>query len=208
VVLLVLTSGEAASIGRERGIAPTELAVLREKRLHRVTEWLQLDQLLLARLPDGELASLPLGVLSASIRSVLEEFKPQVVLGHDARGVNAHPDHIATHWAMRCALQDSSVLRFAQVVHGEVQAPRAAPRLLFSTPSERIHCEIRLSPAETEVKERCLLEHEAIVTTDRLRAEQENLLWREPLEQWQFFGERFQTRTSLLEELPIDSPLY
>jgi len=185
-----------------------DLAKLRENRLKRVTEWLQLDQLLLARLPDGEIANLSLDVVSASMRSVLQEYQPQVVLGHDARGVNAHPDHIATHWGLRRALQDSSVLRFAQVVHGEAQASRAAPRLLFSTPSERIHCQIRLSAAEIAVKERCLLQHEAIVTTDRMRAERENLLWREPVEQWQFFGERFRAFASLLEDLPADARQY
>ena len=189
VAMLFLTSGEAASVGKVRQLAPSELATIREGRLENVRSWLGVDRLHLARLPDGKLSRLPLGEVAASVRTVVDALAPQVVLGHDPRGVNAHPDHIATHWAVRTALPGSEVRRFAMVVHDEEEARSAAPRLLFSTPEERIHCTIRLTEDEVSVKERCLVEHEAIITLDPTTAAENEISLRSPIEQWEFLGE-------------------
>lgn len=189
VGMLFLTSGEAATIGKERGIERSDLALLREGRLNRVVEWLGVDALFLARLPDGGLARLPLTRLGASIRACLDQFEPQVVLGHDPRGTNAHPDHIASHWALRSALAGSSVRRFAMLALGEESVRAATPRLMFSTPRHRIHCTLELTAEEELLKERCLLEHEAVMTMDPARSAREGMPLRLPREECEFFGE-------------------
>lgn len=189
VVCLVLTSGEAATVGRERGIPPAELARIREQRLARIRDRLGLGGLLLARLPDGGLARLSLAELATVVRTGIELVAPQVVLGHDPRGVNAHPDHIAAHWGLRRALEGSPVRRFGMLAHDAESAESAAPRLLFPTHRRRIHWTVELTPEEIRGKERCLEEHEAIITLDpRVAAEGDRTL-RPPREQWEFFGE-------------------
>ena len=209
IALLILTSGEAATVGKERGIAPAELATIREKRLERVVEWLGLEALFLARLPDSGLAQLPLAPFAASIRSAIDLFEPTVLLGHDPRGVNAHADHIASHWALRTALPGSSVRRFAMLAHGEESVAAVAPRLLFPTRAERIHLHVQLTAEEIALKERCLDEHEAIMTLDADRAAREGLLHRLPIEEWEFFGEPAGLRAAdLFADLPADPPRF
>lgn len=188
-VFLCLTRGEASSMGPERGLSRGEVAALREERLEQVAAVLDLDALLIAGLPDRGMARLPLDELTAPIRAALDAFRPQVVIGHDPRGVNAHPDHIASHWALRDALRDQPDVRFAMLAYPADLCEAVKPRLLFPTPEEEIDVVIHLTPGEAEKKERCLRIHEALVT---LFAENEpGLMLRPPIERYDLFGEAF-----------------
>ncbi len=171
VVLLTLTSGEASTVLAAQGMSREAVRREREARMERVAERLGLDRLLLPRLPDGRLASRPLGEVGGLVRSVVDAFRPDVVVAQDARGVNGHPDHIAAHWAVRYALEggddgraDAPAPRLATIVYTREVAEMAKPRLIFATPEEEIDVVVRLSAAEIDAKEDCLCIHDAIVT--------------------------------------------
>jgi LmbE family N-acetylglucosaminyl deacetylase len=186
-VLMCLTRGEASSMGRERGLTPDQVGALREERLRQVEEIVGLDALLLPGFPDGRLARCSLDEVSAAIGAAIDAFRPQVVIGHDPRGVNGHSDHIASHWALRHALLERPGTRFAMIVYTQETCDAVRPRLLFPTRPEEIDAELRLSPAEADRKEACLRVHEALVT---LRDDgPPELLRRPPVERFDFLGE-------------------
>jgi len=187
-VLLCLTRGEASAMGPARGLPPAEVAALRERRLEEVGALLGLQGLVVPGLPDGRLARLGLRELAAPIAQVLDAYRPQVVIGHDPRGVNAHPDHIATHWALRHALLDRPGIRFAMLAYLEEAAVAARPRLLFPTPEDEVDAVLHLTPDEVRRKEAALRVHEALVTLSDDPAS--GLIRRPPIERYDFLGER------------------
>lgn len=183
--LLLLTRGEASEIGPARGLSPREVADLRAQRMDEVGRILGLDGLILGRFPDGRLARCALDSVAAVIDEVLSAFEPQVVIAHDPRGVNAHGDHIATHWALRHALLGKR-MRLAMLAYPAEVAEAVKPRLLLPTPEEEIDAVLHLTEEEIEAKERCLRIHEAFVT---LRDDAGTLLRRPPVERYDFLGE-------------------
>lgn len=186
-VLLCMTRGEASSLGAQSGLSPGAVGDLREARLEEVARIVNLDGLIVGTLPDGRLARLPLEQAAAPIRAVLEAFEPQVVITGDARGVNAHPDHIAVHWAVRQALLGLAPMRLAMVAYTEETRQAALPRLLFATSEEEIDAVLRLTESEVDAKEACLRVHEALVT---LREDgPPELMRRPPVEHYDFLGE-------------------
>jgi LmbE family N-acetylglucosaminyl deacetylase len=192
-----LTRGEASSMGPARGLAPKEVAALRSERMERVAALLHLDGMLLGDFPDGRMAYRPITEPASAIRALLDAFRPQVVIAHDPRGVNAHPDHIATHWALRHALASyPHPVRVAMIAYLQETVDAVKPRLLFPTPESEIHAAIHLTPEEIDAKERCLRIHEAFVTLSDDGPE--GLLRREPIERYRFLGE---TRTAVVDDV-------
>jgi LmbE family N-acetylglucosaminyl deacetylase len=189
VVLLCLTRGEASSVARERDLEPEAMGRLREERLLAVADVLGLDGLLVPGLPDGRLARLELARLAAVVRDALVAFRPDVVVAHDPRGVNGHPDHVASHWAVRRALEGLPATRLAMVAYPRETAEAVQPRLLFPTADEEIDVTIALDAGEVAAKERCLRIHEAHVTL--LEDAPEGLLHRPPVEHFDLLGEAF-----------------
>jgi LmbE family N-acetylglucosaminyl deacetylase len=184
----IMTRGEASVMGRERGISPDAVAAIRRERLARVDALLGLDALLLGAFPDGLMARRPLPELAGAVGAALDAYAPEVVIAHDPRGVNAHPDHIATHWAIRAALATRPGIRLAMLAYLQELADAVAPRLLFATPEEEIDCVIALDAAAVEAKQRALDVHEAIVT---LREDGSGRLLRPGIERYDFLGEDF-----------------
>lgn len=184
-VLFCLTRGEASEMGPARGLDPDEVAELRAQRMEEVGRILGLDGLILGGFPDGRLARCALDAVAAAIDEVLRVFEPQVVITHDPRGVNAHGDHIATHWAVRHALIGKQV-RLAMLAYPAEVAEAVKPRLLLPTPEHEIDAVLDLTEEEIEAKERCLRIHEAFVT---LREAAGTLLRRPPVERYDFLGE-------------------
>jgi LmbE family N-acetylglucosaminyl deacetylase len=185
-VHLSLTRGEASTILARRGLSPSEVGELREERMVRVAGHAKLHGLMVMDLPDGRLAFSPLSAVSERIGDVLEALRPQVLIGPDPRGVNAHPDHIAAHWAIRAALSTRPEVRFAMVAHTEAEVEAIRPRLLFSTPESEIHVVLELTPEEVAAKEACLRVHDALVTHDP--DHDGDLLYRPPVERYSFLG--------------------
>jgi len=186
--LLCLTHGEASSMGPARGLDRDQVAALREARLVEVGTILGLDALVVGGFPDGAMARCGLDEVGGAVRAAVDALRPQVVIGHDPRGVNAHPDHIATHWAIRHALLGVSDVRFAMLAYPQELADLAKPRLIFPTPEEEVDAVLTLSEPEIDRKEACLRVHEALVT---LRPGGDPaLMLRPPIERYDFLGER------------------
>jgi len=177
-------------MGPARGLAPPEVAALREARLREVAGLLGLDAMLVDGFPDGGLARLDPGVVVARVGEVLEALEPQVVVAHDPRGVNAHPDHIATHWAVRWALRDRPPgTRLAMTAYPEEIVEAARPRLMFATPEPEIDAVLHLDEQETRAKEAALRVHEALITiVDDGPAD---CIRRPPVERYDFLDEAF-----------------
>ena len=190
-----MTRGEASSIGPQRGLSPDEVAALRRKRLERVDEVLGLDLLLVGEFPDGGMARCPLSLLSKAIGAALDALAPQVVIAHDPRGVNAHPDHIATHWAVRAALATRPRVRLAMLAYPQEMVDAVKPRLMFATPDDEIDCVIELTAAEIDAKQAALDAHEAIVT---LKDDGTDRILRPAVERYDFLGESFDPPVSEL----------
>jgi LmbE family N-acetylglucosaminyl deacetylase len=186
-VLLCLTRGQASSMGPARGLSPKEVGELREGRLVDVAGVLGLDGLIVGGLPDGRLARCAPDVVAAVVSEAVDALRPQVVVGHDPRGVNAHPDHIAAHWAIRRALEGRPAVRFAMVAYTDETVEAVRPRLLFATPEDEIDAVIELTDDEIDRKEAALRVHEAFVT---LRDDPDPaLVRRPPVERYDFLGE-------------------
>ncbi len=199
-VLLTLTRGEASSLGRRQGLTPEQIGAMREQRLEQVAAHVDLDGLLVPGLPDGGLARESLDALVAPVRAAVEAFAPQVVVTQDARGVNGHADHIATHWAVRDALRDAPEVRLALIVYTPETAEEAKPRLLFPTPEAEIDATLQLTPPEIEAKEACLRVHEALIT---LQDAEGDLVQRPPVEHYDFLADpQDPTATDLFHGLP------
>lgn len=184
------------------GLDRERIARLREGRLERVAERLGLDGLVVPGLPDGRLAREPLAVLGDAVGEILDAFDPQVVIGHDPRGVNGHPDHIAAHWAVRRALEGRGPRRFAMVAYLQDTADAVTPRLLFPTAESEIDAVVDLDVREARAKEDCLRIHEALVTI--FDDGPETLLRRPPVERYDFLGEAFAPPVvDVFERLPV-----
>lgn len=187
-VLLCMTSGEASSMGPQRGLSREEVAALRERRLQDVAEHVGLDGLLLPRLPDGRTDRLPLAEADAPVRAAIAAFDPHVVISADARGVNGHRDHVAVHWAVRRALADAAPRRFAMLAYPPEVTEAAKPRLLFPTAEDEIDVVLHLDADETDAKEACLRTHEALVTL-RPDTDDDELVVRPPIERYDLLDE-------------------
>ena len=129
----------------------------------------------------------PLSVLGDTVGEVLDALEPQVVISHDPRGVNGHPDHIAAHWAVRRGMEGRGARRFAMLVYLQEMADAVHPRLLFATPESAVDAVVTLDATEARAKEDCLRIHEALVTV--LEDGPEDLLRRPAVERYDFLGE-------------------
>lgn len=201
-VVLCLTDGEATSAFADESLDPETIGIRRRARMDRVAELTRMDALLMPALPDSRLARISIQELVEPIRDVLTVFDPTVVIGHDPRGVNGHPDHIASHWALRVALENRPETRFAMVCYPPEVAESAKPRLLFPTPLAEIDCRLALDQTEIEVKEQCLRIHEAVISlVDETEA---GRTLRPPVECYDFWGESHEAPLDdLFASLPV-----
>ncbi len=201
-VLLCMTRGEASSMGPARGLSRDEVAALREARLVEVAGHVGLDGLLVPGLPDGRLDRVPLAEADAPVRAAIAAFDPQVVITADARGVNGHRDHVATHWAVRRALEAAAPRRLAMLAYPPEVSEAAKPRLIFATPEAEIDAVLTLDARETAAKEASLRTHEALVTL-RPDHPDPDLLVRPAIERYDLLGEDHDPALAdLFEALP------
>ena len=133
-VHLSLTRGEASSILKKGGLTPFSVGRLREERMVAVAGHAELDGLIVLDLPDSRLALTPLTTVANRIGEVIDAFEPEILIGPDPRGVNAHADHIAAHWAIRVALESRPEVRFAMVPVRDDVGPEGGGRVLPGAP--------------------------------------------------------------------------
>jgi LmbE family N-acetylglucosaminyl deacetylase len=206
-VLLTLTRGEAARAGLDAGMSPAEQAALRTDRMRRVAEILRLDVLVLRDFPDRGLSLIDPRPIEAEVSAVLEAFRPQVLVSFGPRGVNAHPDHIATHHVVKRAvleardLDPEAVPRLAMLTVPAGVA-ESIPRLLFGTPDDEIDLVLDVAPW-AEAKEACLRLHEAYLTVTGDGSD--GRIARPPVETLRIWGDAPERRplTEIFEDLKI-----
>jgi len=160
---------------------------LRERRLEAVAAATGIDGLIVGRFPDSRVARVPHDEVGDAVGRAIDAFAPQVVIGHDPRGVNGHLDHVASHWAIRHALLTRNGIRFAMIVYRQEDCDAIAPRLLFPTAEAEIDAVVELTPEESRKKEACLRAHDALVTV--VEDGPPGLLRRPPVERFDFLGE-------------------
>lgn len=102
VHLLTATRGEAGSRGDPPLCAAEELAAWRERELRCACATLGIQPPRLLNYPDGGLADVGAGELTAQILAAIEDTGAQVLLSFGPDGLSGHPDHIAIG---RCAAE-------------------------------------------------------------------------------------------------------
>ena len=95
VEVLTFTHGEAGSCGDPPLCAPEELPAVRERELRCACSHLGIEAPHLLDYADGHLPEVDPGPMIAHILSVVNKFRPQVLLSFGPDGLSGHPDHIA-----------------------------------------------------------------------------------------------------------------
>jgi LmbE family N-acetylglucosaminyl deacetylase len=195
-VLMTLTRGEAAVAGLERGLTPEQQAAERTERMERVAEIVGLDRLILGDAPDRRMSFVDPRPVERDMAAVMQAYRPNVVVSFGPRGINSHPDHIATHHIVKRAVleardqSDNGLPRFAMLTV-PASVAEGIPRLLFSTPDDEVDFVLDVAPW-AERKERCLRLHEAYVTV--IGPETKDRILRPPIEYLRLWGEAAEGR--------------
>ncbi len=90
-----LNKDEIATARRTSGLAMTDVGYARGKELLEAAKVLGVKKVEFLNFRDGELSNNKYHDLAKKISQKIKEFKPQVVLTFDQRGVSGHLDHIA-----------------------------------------------------------------------------------------------------------------
>jgi len=99
VMTVLATSGEAGPIADPALASRENLGQVREgeaRESYRVLGYPDV-RLELLRYPDGGLAQVPRDELVERVAALLEEFRPDVVVGFGPEGVTKHEDHVTMH---------------------------------------------------------------------------------------------------------------
>jgi LmbE family N-acetylglucosaminyl deacetylase len=144
VVLACATRGEAGK--PHKSVQPvSDLAALRTRELERSCEILGIEPPVFLGFHDSArkerqrhgdpraLANVDMLEVEASIRRVVHDVRPQVIVTFDPHGGYYHPDHVAVHRAATAAFYSSGVLG--------ADAPERLFYSVFTLPSYREHSE-------------------------------------------------------------------
>jgi LmbE family N-acetylglucosaminyl deacetylase len=100
VYLLTLTRGEATKVRHKFGWSLEQMGEARNRELENVRTTLDLTDLRVLTLPDGQLKELDPWLIEQSIRDELLRVKPHVVVTFPIHGISGFHDHIVTHGAV------------------------------------------------------------------------------------------------------------
>ena len=104
--IVSLTQGEAGQIRDASTATRRLLGGVRAKEFEQSASELGVDYATCLDLGDGRLDSQPLGVVAAAARTVIDEFRPDVIVTFGPDGGTGHPDHIASCLATIEAIRD------------------------------------------------------------------------------------------------------
>jgi len=194
VFLLTLTRGEATSQRDRLGISKEEMADVRYREMQSVARILDLTDMTVLDLPDGELEQLdPLG-LEKIVREKIDEVRPDVVATYMTHGVSGHPDHLVTHAVVKHVYSEirragATYARRLALFTLSDENQEGRPSHLRGTPNEEIDCIASFTEADLERGKSALAAYETY---------REVIDEHKPLETvskgvcFVFFGERFQ----------------
>jgi LmbE family N-acetylglucosaminyl deacetylase len=154
VYLLTLTRGEATKVRHKFGWSLEEMGAARHREMQGVKATLELADMRILNLPDGQLKELDPWRVENAIREEMLRVKPHVVVTFPIHGISGFHDHIVTHttvtrvylelrgpehaWLQRLAF-------FTLVV-----APAVFPWHVNVTKPEEIDCVFDASEADME----------------------------------------------------------
>ncbi len=104
VDLVTVTRGDAGGWG---DVPPTlgPIAEVRTKELEEAARCLGVRSVTFLDYKDGRLPGITPGEIEESLRRVMEETKPDVVITHEPEGTTNHPDHVKVSFAATFAYQ-------------------------------------------------------------------------------------------------------
>jgi LmbE family N-acetylglucosaminyl deacetylase len=154
VYLLTLTRGEATKVRHKFGWTLEQMGDARYRELVAVRAALDLTDLRVLDLPDGELKELDPWTVEKPIRDEILRIEPHVVVTFPIHGISGFPDHIVTHFAVtRVYLElrgadHPSLQRLAFFT--VVSAPAEFPWHVTVTAPAEIDCAFRVTDSDME----------------------------------------------------------
>jgi len=125
VEVLTFTHGEAGSCGDPPLCTSAELPAVRERELHSACAALGIQAPRLLDYADGQLHEAEAETMIDHILSIVQEIRPQIMLGFGPDGLSGHPDHIAAgQWAGEAFRRAEEIAAFYTI---------AVPRSLAET---------------------------------------------------------------------------
>jgi LmbE family N-acetylglucosaminyl deacetylase len=119
-----LTQGEAGQIRAATAATRRTLASVRYKELHESAEALGVGHVTCLDLGDGRLSSRPFDELVTTVRALIDDFAPDVVVTFGPDGGFGHPDHVAsclaTAAAVRAMAEPPRLLQARFPIHGQL----------------------------------------------------------------------------------------
>ena len=100
VYLLTLTRGEATKVRHKFGWSLEEMGAARHREMQGVKATLELADMRILNLPDGQLKELDPWSVEDAIREEMLRVKPHVVVTFPIHGISGFHDHIVTHAAV------------------------------------------------------------------------------------------------------------
>jgi LmbE family N-acetylglucosaminyl deacetylase len=100
VYLLTLTRGEATKVRHKFGWSLEEMGAARHREMQGVKATLELADMRILNLPDGQLKELDPWRVENAIREEMLRVKPHVVVTFPIHGISGFHDHIVTHAAV------------------------------------------------------------------------------------------------------------
>ena len=100
VYLLTLTRGEATKVRHKFGWSLEEMGAARHREMQDVKATLELADMRILNLPDGQLKELDPWSVEDAIREEMLRVKPHVVVTFPIHGISGFHDHIVTHAAV------------------------------------------------------------------------------------------------------------
>jgi N-acetylglucosamine malate deacetylase 2 len=97
VYLLTLTRGEATKKRFDYGYSKQEMGRARYEEMQCVARVLDLTELTVLDLPDGELKNLDPREIEHTVRGHVERIRPDVIVTYNVHGISGFPDHLVTH---------------------------------------------------------------------------------------------------------------
>jgi LmbE family N-acetylglucosaminyl deacetylase len=122
--LVSLTQGEAGQIRAAAAATRRTLASVRFKELHESADALGVDHVTCLDLGDGRLSSRPFDELVTTVRALIDDFAPDVVVTFGPDGGFGHPDHVvscrAAAAAVRTMAEPPRLLQAKFPMHGQL----------------------------------------------------------------------------------------
>jgi len=131
VILVTATRGEAATLGPDSFVTPSELAEVRAAELRRASALLGVDRVIQLDHPDGRLGAADPVRIRLQLTAVIRRHRPNVVVSFDPNGENLHPDHIAISRFTSDAIAVAADPRWL----AELGEPHRIERLLWTPPT-------------------------------------------------------------------------